>query len=44
MRSLDIYAFEKVKIPTLLSWSDEIPKNAMGKVNKKGMVLLFKDR
>jgi malonyl-CoA/methylmalonyl-CoA synthetase len=35
---------EKHKIPTLLVWLDEIPKNAMGKVNKKGLVQLFEDR
>lgn len=32
---------EKHKIPTRLLWLDEIPKNAMGKVNKKELVQLF---
>lgn len=31
----------KSKIPTLLLWVDEIPKNAMGKVNKKELVHSF---
>jgi malonyl-CoA/methylmalonyl-CoA synthetase len=31
----------KYKIPTKLLWVEEIPKNAMGKVNKKELVKLF---
>lgn len=35
---------EKHKTPTLLIWLDEIPKNAMGKVNKKELVRLFEGK
>jgi malonyl-CoA/methylmalonyl-CoA synthetase len=31
----------KYKIPTRLLWVEDIPKNAMGKVNKKELVRLF---
>lgn len=32
---------EKIQTPTRLLWLSEIPKNAMGKVNKKELVRLF---
>eukprot|EP00980_Cylindrotheca_fusiformis_P000128 scaffold24_cov128-Cylindrotheca_fusiformis.AAC.1 len=32
---------ERHKIPSRLLWLDEIPKNAMGKVNKKELVQLL---
>jgi malonyl-CoA/methylmalonyl-CoA synthetase len=32
---------EQYKTPTRIVWLDEIPKNAMGKVNKKELVRLF---
>lgn len=35
---------EKHKTPTVLLWLDEIPKNAMGKVNKKELVQLFEGK
>ena len=34
----------KYKIPTKLLWVSEIPKNAMGKVNKKELVVLFEEQ
>ena len=35
---------EKHKTPTVVLWLDEIPKNAMGKVNKKELVALFEGK
>jgi len=33
----------KYKIPSLLKVIEELPKNAMGKVNKKKLIELFDD-